>query len=62
MVPSSNTKVTDSNFPVTQERVQSPIAVPLQIMPSTPGMRRPLAARFSLPVITLNGMGSRTCP
>ena len=62
MVPSSKTKVTESSRPVTQESVQSPMAVPLQTMPCTPGTRRPLAARFSAPVMTLKGMGSRTWP
>ena len=47
---------------MTQESVQSPTAVPLQTMPCTPGTVSPLAARLSAPVITLNGIGSRTCP
>ena len=62
IVPSSNTKVTESRRPVTQESVQSPTAVPLHTMPCTPGTVRPLAARLSAPVMILNGIGSRTCP
>ncbi len=62
MVPSSKTKVTDSRRPDTQDRVQSPTAVPLQIMPCTPGTVSPLAARLSAPVMILKGMGSCTWP
>lgn len=62
MVPSWNAKVTEVSRPVTQESVQSPTAVPLQTMPSTPGMVMPLAARLSAPTSSLKGMGSCTLP
>ncbi|MCY1362873.1 hypothetical protein D9M69_496110 [compost metagenome] len=55
MVPSSKTKVTERICPRTQERVQSPEAVPLTTAPATSGMSIPLAVRLSRPIRTLKG-------
>ncbi|MNV47625.1 hypothetical protein D3C71_1395000 [compost metagenome] len=55
MVPSVNTKVIDSTCPRTQDRVQSPDAVPLITAPATSGRSMPLAVRFSEPTSTLKG-------
>ncbi|MCY1368445.1 hypothetical protein D9M69_554250 [compost metagenome] len=55
MVPSVNTKVIDSTCPRTQDKVQSPDAVPLITAPATSGRSMPLAVRFSGPTSTLKG-------
>lgn len=54
-VPSLKTKVMLCTSPRTQESVQSPVAVPETIAPSTSGNWMPFAVRLSLPISTLNG-------
>ncbi|MOA02952.1 hypothetical protein D3C78_1224290 [compost metagenome] len=54
-VPSTNTKVMLLTWPRTHDNVQSPLAVPETIAPSTSGSSMPFAVRLSLPIISLNG-------
>ncbi|MNE38324.1 hypothetical protein D3C80_1322190 [compost metagenome] len=54
-VPSLKTKVIDATWPRTQDKVQSPAAVPLMTAPTTSGRSIPLAVRLSGPTSTLNG-------
>ena len=61
-VPSAKTKVILFTCPRTQESVQSPLALPETIAPSTSGSSIPLAVRLSLPISTLKGYGSVTVP
>src|SRR5690554_5855159 len=61
-VPSWKVKVMLSIWPLTQERVQSPLAIPDILMPLRPGILIPFEDRFSGPTMILKGYGSTTCP